>query len=71
MSCGGELDTGVYIPNWGVRDRWLSVQAGSRLAFLFVSLLLLIFIVFFPLEFLASEFLDDDVLLTGRESRVR
>ena len=55
----------------GVRGRWPAVRAGSRLAFLFVSLLLLVFVVFLPLEFLPSEFLDDDVLLAGRESRAR
>lgn len=61
---------GIYAPNQGGWDRWLYVRAGSSLAFLFVSLLLLIFIVFLPLEFLASEFLDDNVLLARRESRV-
>lgn len=43
-------------------------EQAARLAFLFVGLLLLV--IFLPLEFLASEFLDDNVLLTGRESKV-
>lgn len=41
------------------------------LALLFLSFLLLIFIILLSLEFLASKFLDDNVLLTGRECRAQ